>query len=265
MHRVAVLEDAWRDAIATATRAYPRAGRVDELTAHVRAAVVAGARVAHAGELVLAWAVGRGDPDAVRAFEREVAGEIRAAARKIDRDAVFVDEVCQAVRVRLVIGDGGTPPRIAAYRGVGPLRAWVAVAALRVALNMKRDAKARAPDDVLADVVDRDPDPELRHLKTLYRAEYRDALTDAIAELPDRARTLLRLRFVDSLELAAIGKLYGVHESTASRWLAQATETVAREARRRLVARLSIGATTAESVARMVASGLDLSIARLLQ
>lgn len=215
----------------------------------------------YSDDLDLARRVARGEPDAVKRFDREVAGEIAAAVRKVDRDPAFVDEISQRVRVRLLVADGDTLPRIGAYRGAGPLRAWVAIAALRVALNARRDTRA---GDVLADVVDREPDPELRHLKTLYRAEYREAMTSAIAALGDRDRALLRLRFVSGLELAQIGKLYRVHESTASRWVAAAVEAVGAGARQRLVKNLAITAETADSVARLVASQLDLSIARLL-
>ncbi|HEY6037073.1 MAG TPA: sigma-70 family RNA polymerase sigma factor, partial [Kofleriaceae bacterium] len=151
------------------------------------------------------------------------------------------------------------------YRGTGPLRAWVAIAARRLAINAKRDAKPSAGDDPLADLVDREPDPELRHLKQLYRGEFRAALAAALAALPDRARAVLRLRFVDALELAQIGRLYRVHESTASRWISGALEDIAAATRAQLVARLEVTPETAESVARMVQSGLDLSVARLLQ
>jgi RNA polymerase sigma-70 factor (ECF subfamily) len=218
--------------------------------------------VDHGEDLELARAVARGEPDALKRFDREVAGEIAAAVRKVDRDPAFVDEITQRVRVRLLVADGDDPPRIGAYRGTGPLRAWVAITALRVALNAKRDAPPSG--DVLADVVDREPDPELRHLKTLYRAEYREALTAAIAALGDRERALLRLRFVSGLELAQIGKLYKVHESTASRWIAAAVAAVGNGAREQLVHKLAITDATADSVARLVASQLDLSIARLL-
>jgi RNA polymerase sigma-70 factor (ECF subfamily) len=218
--------------------------------------------VDYSDDLDLARRVARGEPEALKRFDREVAGEIATAVRKVDRDPAFIDEIAQRVRVRLLVADGDGPPRIGAYRGTGPLRAWVAIAALRVALNAKRDAPPAG--DVLADVVDREPDPALRHLKTQYRAEYREALTAAIAALGDRERALLRLRFVSGLELAHIGKLYRVHESTASRWIAAAVEAVGSGARERLVQKLSITAATADSVARLVASQLDLSIARLL-
>ncbi|MCW5809334.1 MAG: helix-turn-helix domain-containing protein, partial [Deltaproteobacteria bacterium] len=98
----------------------------------------------------------------------------------------------------------------------------------------------------------------------LYRAEFREALVAALGGLADRARAVLRLRFVDGLELAQIGRLYRVHESTASRWISAALDDIHRATRDHLVARLAITDATAASVARMVHSQLDLSIARLL-
>jgi RNA polymerase sigma-70 factor, ECF subfamily len=266
-------EEPWHGDVSAAVAGCTRVTLADAL-AHVGAAIAAGASATHAADLALAFAVGRGDPVAVRRFDDQVAPEIAAAARAIDRDPGFVDEVCQRTRVRLVVGDGGdggdTAPRIASYRGAGPLRAWVAIAARRMALNAKRDArpdagKATQGDDVLADIVDREPDPELRHLKALYRAEFREALGAALAGLADRPRAVLRLRFVDGLELAQIGRLYRVHESTTSRWIAAALDEVGSATRKHLVARLAITADTADSVARMVQSGLDLSVARLLR
>ncbi len=258
--------DPWRDAVQTAiagTRA-----RLDDVIAHVRTAIEGGAAPTHAADLALAFCAGTGDSMAAKRFEELVAAEITAAVRGVDRDPAFVDEIAQRTRVRLVVGDGeGSPPRITTYRGMGPLKAWVAIAAQRLALNAKRDAKpaARATDDVLADVVDREPDPELRHLKTLYRAEFRDALVAALAGLSDRLRAVLRLRFVEGLELAQIGRLYRVHESTASRWISGALEDIARATREALAARLAVSTATADSVARMVQSQLDLSIGQLLR
>ncbi len=239
---------------------------VADAIGHVEAALAAGASATHAADLAHAFCVSRGDPVALRRFEEHVGGEIAAAARAIDRDPAFVDEVAQATRVRLVVEH-----RLATYRGAGPLRAWVAIAAQRIALNARRDARAgpalpSAPgrDDVLAELVDREPDPELRHLKTLYRAEFREALVAALAGLADRERAILRLRFVDGLELAQIGRLYRVHESTASRWISSALAEIQQSTHERLIARLAVTDDTAASVARMVQSQLDLSIARLL-
>jgi RNA polymerase sigma-70 factor, ECF subfamily len=261
---VADLDPVWRDRLHAAAAELACPGG-DELTVHAAQAIERGADIAHAAELVLAWALGRGHPQAVQRFDRELIAEIDGAARKVDRSSGFVDEVRQLARIRLLVGDGDAPPRITTYGARGPLRGWVAVAALRIALNLKRDARRTAPHDVLTDVIDREPDPELRHLRTLYRAELREALEAALRALTDRARTVLRLRFVDGLELAQLGRLYGVHESTASRWVAAAIDTVSSDARRRLIDKLALSASSLDSVARMVASNLDVSISRLLQ
>jgi RNA polymerase sigma-70 factor (ECF subfamily) len=258
------VSELWREAVQAAVTGCSRV-TLDDAVAHVRDALGAGASATHAADLALAWSVGRGDPVAVKRFDAHVAGDITAAVRAIDRDPAFVDEIAQRTRVRLVVGDGEGPPRITTYRGAGPLRGWVAIAAQRLALNAKRDAKPHAGEDVLADVVDREPDPELRHLKKLYRAEFREALLAALAAVSDRLRAVLRLRFVEGLELAQIGRLYRVHESTASRWITGALEDIAAATREHLIARLAISNETADSVVRMVHSQLDLSIGRLLR
>jgi RNA polymerase sigma-70 factor (ECF subfamily) len=83
--------------------------------------------------------------------------------------------------------------------------------------------------------------------------------------LTDRLRAVLRLRFVEGLELAQIGRLYRVHESTASRWITGGLDDVARGTRETLIARLAVSNETADSVVRMVQSQLDLSIGQLLR
>jgi len=254
-------EAPWQDAIHAAIDGCAWV-TLDDTVAHVDAAIAAGASPERAADLALAFAVASGDPVAARRFDGHVGDELAAAVRAVDRDPGFVDEICRRTRGRLVAGDGGAP-QIASYRGARPLRAWAAIAAQRAALSAKRGTR---PDrggtsgDVLADLVDREPDPELRALRGRYRAELREALTAALAGLADRARAMLRLRLVDGLELAELGRLYHVHESTAARWVRAALDDVAAQAR----GRLGFASATADAVARLVESQLDLSVARLL-
>src|SRR5262245_11625224 len=168
----AALDDAWRSAIRLALRDYPAlAARAPDCETHVAAAVAAGADLLHAADLVLAWAATTGDRAAVARLEHTIGGELATAARKIDPAPAFVDEIRQAALVRLLVGEPPAPPRIPTYRGTGPLRGWAALAALRLALNTKR-ARTPASADILGDLVDREPDPELRTMKSLYRAEF---------------------------------------------------------------------------------------------
>jgi RNA polymerase sigma-70 factor (ECF subfamily) len=218
----------------------------------------------HAADLALARAAAAGDAAAIRAVD-DLLGEVAPAVRRIDASAGFVDEVRQALRVRLLVGEGGEPPRIAGYGGRGPLRAWLRIAAVRTALNLKRPARREtSAEEVLGELVARDADPELAHLKTLYRAELRDALGAALAALPDRDRAVLRLHYVDGMRLARIAALYQVQESTVSRWVHKAAEAVGAAGRRQLRGRLSLSASALDSVARLVESNLDLSLARIL-
>jgi len=252
------------DSLRRARASYPDVkGDPDAFAAHAAACRSRGMLPEHMSDLFLAWAAGRGDPAALRHFERLVAPDLETAARRVDHAPAFIDEVRQALRVRLLVAEGGRA-RIDDYVGRGPLRGWVGVAALRVALNLKRAAAPASPD-LLADLVSGEADPELQHLKTLYRAEFREALEAALAGIAERQRAILRLSYVDGLRLAQLARLYQVHESTASRWLSLATAQVADDARRRLVARLSLSPSSLDSVARMVLSNLDLSIARILR
>jgi RNA polymerase sigma-70 factor (ECF subfamily) len=254
----------WVDALAHARASYPDV-RTDEaaFAVHAGECRARGARVEHAADLFLAWSGARGDAVALRHLERLLVPEVDAAARRIDRAPAFADELRQAVRVRLLVAEDGRV-RLDDYGGRGPLRAWLAVAALRVALNLRRAARPASPD-VLAELVSSEADPELRHLKTLYRAEFREALEAALRALPERERALLRLSYVDGLKATQLAQLYGVHETTAARWVARAAEQVADDARRRLMTRLALSASTFDSVARMVQSNLDLSISRVLR
>jgi len=220
----------------------------------------------HDGELRLAQAVAGGDAAALRELETLVAPDVAAAARRVDPAPAFVEEVKQATRVRLFVAPAGGRARIAEYAGRGPLRGWVGIAATRVALNLKRDARARPAGaaELLAELVADETDPELRHLRAAYRDDFRAALAESLAALPGRQRAILRLCYVDGLRAPQLATLYGVHDTTALRWIAAAAEAVAEGARRRLVERLALSPGSVDSVARMILSHLDLSIARIL-
>jgi RNA polymerase sigma-70 factor (ECF subfamily) len=234
--------------------------------AHVEACRRAGgAAPEHLADLYLAWAAMEGDAVAVRSLDERVLAATEPAVRRVDGTAAFVDEVRQLLRVRLLVGAAGAPPRLAEYHGRGPLVGWARVAAVRIALNLKRDERpAAAIDDVLGELAAGDADPEVRYLGTLYRAEFGAALREALGALSDRDRALLRFHHVDGLKLAQIAALYRVHESTASRWISAAVEAIAEGARRRLMERLSLSSESLDSVARLVRSNLDLSLQRLL-
>jgi RNA polymerase sigma-70 factor (ECF subfamily) len=254
----------WDESVRAAPAAFPDV-RLDPGAFAARAADcrARGARAEHLSDLFLAWSAGRGEGAALRHLEARIALEASGVARGVDRAPDFADEVRQALRVRTLVAEEGRR-RIDDYAGRGPLGAWLRVAALRLALNLRRAAGPAGPD-LLAEIVSGETDPELRHMKSLYRAEFQEALGAALTDLPERQRAVLRLHHVDGLRLAQLARLYRVHESTVSRWVSQAAAEVAENARQRLVVSLAVGPSSVDSMARMVLSNLDLSIARILE
>ena len=75
---------------------------------------------------------------------------------------------------------------------------------------------------------------------------------------------MLRLNLVRQISLEDIGRMYGVAQSTASRWLASARDQVRAEVTRLLRQRLGASPDEIASLAGVMASQIDLSISRLL-
>jgi RNA polymerase sigma-70 factor (ECF subfamily) len=259
-------DGAWQSALTAALRA-SSAIQVDARTFRQHAEQLrrlGGADPAHFDDLMLAFAAATGNDIARAHFDEKLRAETRSAWRNAGGQATEIDELEQKLRVRLLVPDAASPPRILGYRGTGPLGAWLYVAALRLALNLHRAKKSEKTVDLLGEVFSREPDPELLHMKTLYRAEFKDALASAISGLDDRDRAILRLHYADGLTLLRIAALYQVHESTVSRWVKGALSTIASRSQELLLERLALSKDSVESLARMVQSQLDLSIAGLL-
>jgi RNA polymerase sigma-70 factor (ECF subfamily) len=236
----------------------------------------------HGADLYLAFACAEQVPGALAAFEAACQAAIDGALRD-QVTASFADDAKQLVRERLFLGgaedpdDGDQPaagaittaaePRILHYAGRGPLAAWVAVSARRTALSIRRgevsrrarDAAAAAEDGLAAAV-----HPELSYLKHAYRSAFAAAFEAAFAAITDRERTLLRLHLISRLRLDQIAPMFHVNASTISRWLASARETLVTQTREGLAERLHVATGEVASVARLLQSQVDVSLARLL-
>ncbi|MEO5768212.1 MAG: sigma-70 family RNA polymerase sigma factor [Polyangia bacterium] len=219
----------------------------------------------HAEDLYLACAVGHGMPGASELFVRRFLEPITSAVHAVDNDPALVDEVRQALHERLLLASRG-PPQVLKYGGRASLATWVGVAAQRQALGILRGeaARQRAVDRASDEPMLPDLDPELAYLKARYRDAFREALILGLARLPSRQRMLLRLYNVAGLTLQRIAFLMKVDESTVSRWVQKARETILEETQRELGQQLGIRVADVPSIARLVTSQLDLSVTRLL-
>lgn len=223
----------------------------------------------HAADLALAQALAGGDPAALREFEARLVPEIRGALARVRLPGGAADEVVQAMRVDLLVGDDGHAPRIAEYEGRGELAAWLRVSATRAAWKLLRKThREETLDDVLLEHwPDATPEPE-RAIKSAYAQELKGALSEALAALEVRQRNLLRQHVLDDLTIDELALLYRVHRATCARWLADARAELAKGTKRRLMERLGRGRARldeVESLLRWLDSDIELSISRILR
>ncbi len=213
-------------------------------------------------DLYLACACQHHDPLALALFDTEVLPRIDTVVRRYDPSDTFVDEVRQALREKLFL----PPPRIAEYQGQGPLLAWLRAAAARTALNALRPERRAAL--VGADELDAlpfaAPDPDLQLLRGRYRGAFRSAFAQALAALPVRERTALKLNALDGVPLDQIGAMYRKDKSTISRWLTHAQDTLLEQTKVNLQAQLGLDSAEVESLVAALKSQLQSSLVQLL-
>lgn len=251
-----------------AARRWTRVRLTGEDFAGYLGARVAAADLEHArtGDLWVACAAAKGDPDALAVIEEEFLPEIDASLAKMGLAGDRIEEVKQGLRRVLFVGDERSAPRITEYRGTGDLRAWMRVSAMRAALKLiRRDTReATTSDDALLDAAARADDPELQYMKAAYRAAFKEAFQEALDTLDAKERTLLKQQVVDGLGVDELGALYQVHRATAARWVQAAREKLLTRTRRTFMARARLSSEECESIMRLVRSQLDMSLQRRL-
>lgn len=217
-------------------------------------------------DLYLACACTLGVEGAADAFERAIMPSVPKAIARIDGSTQFIDEVVSLVRVKLLVGEDGRPPRVASYLGRGPLTAFAQVVALRAAQSIKRRAGREEPvdrDSLLAVPLDAD-DPELAEVKAQIQGPFSRAFREALSELSPRHRNVLRLYLVEDVGSETIARMYNVHRATVARWVAEGRDAVLKGTRKRLMKDLAIGPSSFDSLIGKLATQLDVSLASFL-
>jgi RNA polymerase sigma-70 factor (ECF subfamily) len=216
----------------------------------------------HAADFYLACACAEGSAAAIRALDGILRSETVRSISRIDSSSAFVDEALQTVRVKLIAGDA---PKIAEYVGRSPLRRWLVTVAVRTALNLRR-GKENEPRETLESTIGVAVagGPELALAREKYRAAFEEGLRVSIATLTDHERTLLRMNLVEQIGIDRLARIYGCGRSTAARRLSAARDKLLDGIRTHLRSTLGLTAAEVESLAAVVRSELDVSIARLL-
>ncbi len=218
----------------------------------------------HLEDLALAFALGNSSPVAIALFEAQFVPELTGAIAKRCAPQIEVDEVIQAVRTRLLVGEA---PKILSYRGQGPLAGWLRIVGLRVlsdAQGLQRRTRVAqlGPDDVLGHLV-HPRDLAASVASAQHRKLVSHAIRSSLAALPGADRLLVQQRFIHGLAVREIAELQGVHRVTISKRLARIRARVRRELAQALRDALDTDEHEAMSLARACLSQLSISLGRV--
>jgi RNA polymerase sigma-70 factor (ECF subfamily) len=222
----------------------------------------------HGSDLYLACACAAGPRRALADFEREILAQVPRYIKSVDGSASFGDEVAQALREKLFVGQDGGAPKILDYGGKGPLGSWVRVTAIRTARNLRRrERPAVSLSREEGDIEIRSPvaDPELGYLTAHYRREFRDAFEKTLATLSSKERNILRLYFLEGMNSGAVAQMYDVTGATVRLWIKQWREAILAETRRRLATRLHTDSSEVDRMMNLLNSRFDLTVSRMLK
>ncbi|MFN0251575.1 MAG: sigma-70 family RNA polymerase sigma factor [Kofleriaceae bacterium] len=224
-----------------------------------------GAEVTKPIDLYLAVACMGRDRRAIEIVQAMLATEVRFASQKTTATPDQLAEVTAKVARILFVDEEERPAALRGYSARGDLKGYLRVIATRELVRMVNAGRREVGlDDNLIDALVPRTDPEISILRERYRSDVDDALKDAVQTLDDRERALLRYAFVECLTVEEIGTMYGVHRSTASRWVVAAREHLGEAIRSAIAARLKIHIDEVDSIVRLVQSRIDVSLDRAL-
>ena len=202
-------------------------------------------------------------PQALACFESKFVSQVDRYLRRMHLSADQVDEVRQRLRIRMIGPEG----KIGSYTGAAPLDRWLRLACVRLALDViESEGRTLYPDrgdEILRRVAGSD-NPEFNAIRARYAGLVQEELRRAIEQLSGRDKTILRLHFVEGVNIEGIGEIYRVHRATAARWIVAIRTRLLEDLRQRL--NVKTGATPSEfsSLIACVNHELALSLTRLL-
>jgi RNA polymerase sigma-70 factor, ECF subfamily len=240
--------------------------RDEDFFAHLARIEIEGDGVTRFGsDLFLACACLAGDVTALRTFQRVLMPVIE---RHLVRAGLCKPEAREDLAQVLVTWLlAGPRPRLARYRGQGPLLAWLKVVASRRALRLaarQRPWPARLDEKTAMRLAANGPDPEMGAARGALRTDFQRALDVSVTALSDHARSILRMHYVERLTLDDIAAHHGVHRATVARWLAGIRATILAQVRERLSRAARPSSSDFRSLAAAVGEDLHLSLDRLL-
>ncbi len=219
-------------------------------------------------ELMLARACARGDGAAWEEFWARYHARLRQAARALTRETARAEELADGLLGDLFglhTRDGARVSKLDSYMGLGSLEGWLCALLAQAHVDQwrrqRRQVSLEACDGLRTLVTP--ANQEAQAAAAAARGLLEPALERALARADASARLLLCLYFLDGRNLAQIGALLQVHESTVSRRLDRAIAGLRRQTRRELV-RHGVRPAATEEAMRVDPRWLRLDLRRSL-
>lgn len=214
-------------------------------------------------DLYIAYAAALASPGAAEALDDAFVCRLGAAVRRVGTAPDAVPDVLQATRERLLTG---ARPRLAAYNGTVPLRNWIKLIAVRLAIDLARAGSAtnRVDASFAAEPVAPATDPATLLAKTQFKASLETVLRDELARLPHDRRLAFRLHFIENQSIDAIARQFDVHRVTVARWLWSLGEHIRENLQRRFHTELGVAAPDFDSLVRVLRSTMSLDLRTLV-
>lgn len=218
----------------------------------------------HLEDLFLAHACSKGDRIAWEYFVDAYLPVLRRCAAQACRYMSRSEDLAQELITKLL----DDRHRFAGYNGRGSLAGWLRVAVSHAAIDQFRRNRREVS---LEDTRDSGQAPADAHngLSAAAQIERIDArwgpvllsvLVEDLRRLPPRDRLLLDLYYVQDVPLKAIGRQFGVHEATASRWLERLRQGLRKRIEREMKRRHGLRAGELESLWQWVSEETDFSL-----
>ena len=218
----------------------------------------------HLEDLFLALACSRGDRIAWEYFVDAYLPVARRCAEQACRHLAQSEDLAQELVARLL----EDRRRLAGYNGRGSLAGWLRVAASHAAIDhFRRNRKQVSFEEIeetghgaaMASDGARAREQSER-LDARWGPVLLSVLVEEIRRLLPRDRLLLSLYYIQDVPLKTIGRQFGVHEATASRWLDRLRQDLRRRIEREMKQRHGIRAAELESLWRWVSEETDFSL-----
>jgi RNA polymerase sigma-70 factor, ECF subfamily len=169
-------------------------------------------------DLFIACACVQGDQNGFATLEHDYLRPAGAALARSGADRLDIDDALQLLREKLLVTEG----RLQEYSGRGSLVGWVRVSLGRQLISVQRSRGRVMPLESNAAAQLAAVDPDLALIRRRYGEAFQSAFQDAFRGLTPAQRNVLRLNFVDGLNLERIAVLLKVSRATAGRRMLEA-------------------------------------------